>query len=403
MWLVAQILVSQETARSRVSDPAAAAVGAPRDPARLFPLRDDEIRIRLGNRLVEALVHAGLGRPGNRARVAGSDFVLLLTDHPRGYVATVAAARPVHLDAIYRLLREEIGRSRHAEREERILAISRALREPLRRVRRSVKVSLAGGGSLSRIEWQVGVLPPGRSFYARECGRIHDVEAAAVAVADLVRICGADRALPTLERYEPGPILADEGIEIVRSGTDPATGHDVEIVLLPRAGARSRMTGASFFRAAVASWRLDHPAAVSALSVGFDREGDRFFWVRQACRDAEPLGTRRLPLSELVRLAGALAELHDRDLSHRDVSAEKVLVDAAGAARLTGFARAEPARGRRAGLAADVRALVSLAAKDGELPADWPEPARMAALSALSPDAGDRPADARELLRALAP
>lgn len=403
MWLVAQILVPAETARSRVSDPAAASVAAPREPVGLFPFRDDEIRLRLGREIEERLVRAGLGRPRNHARVAGGEYVLLLTDHPRGYVLTAAAARPPHLDSVYRLMRESFGRTPAAEREERILAISRALREPLPRVRRSVKASLARGGNLSRIEWQVGVLPPGRSFGARERCRFHDVEAAALAVEDLVRVGVAERVLPPLDRYEPGPVLRDEGIEEVRAGRDPATGHPVEVVLLPRAGARSRRTGAGFFRAAVASFRLDHPGAVSALSVGRDPEGDRFFWVREAFPDAEPLGARRLPLPALLRLAGALAELHDRNLFHGDIGPEKVLVDAAGGARLTGFGRAEPATGRRAALAADVEALVALAAPTGEIPPDWPEPARMAALAALSPDAADRPADAREFLRALTP
>lgn len=152
---------------------------------------------------------------------------------------------------------------------------------------------------------------------------------------------------PTSTRYEFGPAIGTGGAGSVYRARDKTTGNVVAIKVL-----KNRVTDdpalhqrlATEFRAAT---QLEHPNIVRALEIGTD--GSTSYLVYELV-EGENLGDkierqRKLSEEEAVRIitqvAQALHYAHMRQVVHRDVKPDNILVLPDGRAKLTDFGLAK--------------------------------------------------------------
>ncbi|HWQ13021.1 MAG TPA: serine/threonine-protein kinase [Roseiflexaceae bacterium] len=155
-------------------------------------------------------------------------------------------------------------------------------------------------------------------------------------------------------RYEIGPLLGQGAVGAVFRGRDRQTGADVAVKELRQdAATLDPQALARFEREAAALRRLDHPGIVRMLAAV--AEGERHYLVMEyvpggsleaLLRVGGPLPVPRV-LEIGLHLAGALEAVHRLGIVHRDIKPANVLLDAAGAPRLTDFGAAYVAGGVR--------------------------------------------------------
>ncbi|MCI0700167.1 MAG: protein kinase [Planctomycetia bacterium] len=158
---------------------------------------------------------------------------------------------------------------------------------------------------------------------------------------------GKSARLPSLTRYEFGEPIGSGGMGTVYRALDKTTGRAVAIKVL-----RSKLTEsptqhqrlATEFRAAT---QLEHPNIVRALEMGVD--GSISYLVYELVEGAS-LGDRiekggKLGEAEAIRIitqiAQALHYAHLRNVVHRDVKPDNILVLPDGRAKLTDFGLAK--------------------------------------------------------------
>jgi serine/threonine protein kinase len=152
--------------------------------------------------------------------------------------------------------------------------------------------------------------------------------------------------LPSLARYEFGEPIGSGGWGTVYRARDKTTGGQVAIKVL-RAKFTENPTQhqrlAQEFRAAT---QLEHPHIVRALDIGID--GSISYLVYELVEGAslgDMLEKGRMPEEEAVRIitqvAQALHYAHLRNVVHRDVKPDNILVLPDGRAKLTDFGLAK--------------------------------------------------------------
>ncbi|HUQ06395.1 MAG TPA: serine/threonine-protein kinase [Kofleriaceae bacterium] len=135
------------------------------------------------------------------------------------------------------------------------------------------------------------------------------------------------------ERYELKRVIGEGGMAEVYLATDLVLERDVAVKVLRRNLALDEAHRERFRREALALASVDSPFVVPALDVGVDGE-DHYFVMRYV--HGKTLGqliTKHgtLPLERTLRIIGDVLDgvqaLHDKNLIHRDLKADIVLVD----------------------------------------------------------------------------
>ena len=152
---------------------------------------------------------------------------------------------------------------------------------------------------------------------------------------------------PASKRYDFGEPLGSGGMGTVFRATDRQTGREVAIKVVKATLSENPMLHhrlAQEFRAAT---QLEHPNIVRAIEI--DTDGSTSYLVFELV-DGIDLGQRientgRLPEAEAVRIvtqvAQALHYAHLRQVIHRDVKPDNILVLPDGRAKLTDFGLAK--------------------------------------------------------------
>ncbi len=147
----------------------------------------------------------------------------------------------------------------------------------------------------------------------------------------------------SIGRYRVEAIIGRGGMGVVYAGVDPALQRRVAIkMILADAVSIDPIDVDRFVLEARAAARLRHPAIVGVHEVG--EAGGRPFIAMEHVEgeSLEALLERAAPsprrVAEIVRtVAEGLQHAHDHGILHRDVKPQNILIDRAGAARLTDF------------------------------------------------------------------
>jgi serine/threonine-protein kinase len=136
--------------------------------------------------------------------------------------------------------------------------------------------------------------------------------------------------------------IAEGGMSTVYAGYDPAAGRSVAVKVLTDKLARQPQYRSRFEREARFCTLLDHPHIVRGLATGHDEAADKHFIVLEYVDGptAQQLLDVSGPLAvgDAVRLtldiARALEHLHTRNLVHRDIKPDNILISPAGVPKL---------------------------------------------------------------------
>lgn len=152
---------------------------------------------------------------------------------------------------------------------------------------------------------------------------------------------------PSITRYEFGAPIGTGGAGTVYRALDRETGRQVAIKVLRDKLSEKPAVHQRFAQEFRAATQLEHPNIVRALDMGID--GNTSYLVYELVEGAnlgDRIATRkRLPESEAVRIvtqiAQALHYAHLRQVVHRDVKPDNILVLPDGRAKLTDFGLAK--------------------------------------------------------------
>jgi serine/threonine protein kinase len=152
---------------------------------------------------------------------------------------------------------------------------------------------------------------------------------------------------PALARYEFGAPIGSGGVGTVYRALDRETGREVAIKVLRDKLSEKPAVHQRFAQEFRAATQLEHPNIVRALDMGVD--GNTSYLVYELVEGAnlgDRIATRkRLPEAEAVRIttqiAQALHYAHLRQVVHRDVKPDNILVLPDGRAKLTDFGLAK--------------------------------------------------------------
>jgi aminoglycoside phosphotransferase (APT) family kinase protein len=163
--------------------------------------------------------------------------------------------------------------------------------------------------------------------------------------ADRVGTAGSE-PVPDVEGYEVLGEPVRGGMGMVCKARDTRLGRPVALKFLPRENAADAGRLQRFRREALAVSALNHPFICTLYDVG--QSGGRPFLVMEWIegKTLRDLAEQRLPLPEVVRLIGqvaqALAAAHAAGIVHRDIKPENIMVRADGFTKLVDFGLARP-------------------------------------------------------------
>lgn len=149
--------------------------------------------------------------------------------------------------------------------------------------------------------------------------------------------------LAKIGKYQILEKIGTGGQGKVYKGIDRSAGQFVAIKLIPMEVALDRELGMRFAQECQVTKKLDHPHIVRVLDFGID--GQKPYLVMEFI-DGESLMQRldregKLPPEEAVRLLAqvghALNWTHQRQVIHRDIKPDNILITKAGEAKLTDF------------------------------------------------------------------
>ena len=163
-------------------------------------------------------------------------------------------------------------------------------------------------------------------------------------------------------RYRVEETIGRGGMSTVYRGFDTTLERPVAIKVMHRDVARDSDQLERFRREARAIAKLSSPYVVGVIDAGEEDDGTPFIVLEYV--EGETLKDRIKRLGKLsvteavayaIEIARGLQAAHERDIVHRDVKPQNVLLNADGAARVTDFGIARSLRDE--GLTADGRVL----------------------------------------------
>lgn len=152
------------------------------------------------------------------------------------------------------------------------------------------------------------------------------------------------------QEFTVGPLLGEGGFAAVYRARDNTLNRDVAVKVLDVEQAPSAVAAERFLREAQVVARLEHPHIVPIYKVGRQQE---IFYLIMRCIDGPSLRQlletqKRLSVGDAARIArqvaDALAYAHSREIVHRDIKPDNVLLDKSGHVLVTDFGIAKAAQ-----------------------------------------------------------
>jgi serine/threonine-protein kinase len=152
------------------------------------------------------------------------------------------------------------------------------------------------------------------------------------------------------QEFTVGPLLGQGGFAAVFRARDNVLTRDVAVKVLDVELAPSATVAERFIREAQTVARLEHPHIVPIYKVGRHQE---IFYIIMRCIDGPSLGQlletrKKLPIGDAARItrqvADALAYAHSREIVHRDIKPDNILLDNSGHVLVTDFGIAKAAQ-----------------------------------------------------------
>ena len=152
------------------------------------------------------------------------------------------------------------------------------------------------------------------------------------------------------QEFTVGPLLGQGGFAAVFRARDNVLNRDVAVKVLDVELAPAPTVAERFMREAQTIARLEHPHIVPIYKVGRQHE---LFYIIMRCIDGPSLGQfletqKKLSPGDAARIArqvaDALAYAHSREIVHRDVKPDNILLDKSGHVLVTDFGIAKAAQ-----------------------------------------------------------
>ena len=152
------------------------------------------------------------------------------------------------------------------------------------------------------------------------------------------------------QEFTVGPLLGQGGFASVFRARDNTLNRDVAVKVLDVELAPSTTVAERFMREAQTVARLEHPHIVPIYKVGRQAE---IFYIIMRFIDGPSLGQlletqHKLPVGDAARItrqvADALAYAHSREIVHRDIKPDNILLDQSGHVLVTDFGIAKAAQ-----------------------------------------------------------